>query len=330
MTLGDYIKDKSIYFGVGLITFVVCLLLLNILNVGLEGIIVIQVLILSGYLIPLTLEYVKRKAYYKKLDSIMDHLDKKTLVCEMIDAGSFIEGQIFYETLKQATKSMNDEIGHYKKEANDYMDYINLWIHEIKTPIATAKLISINNESDYSKSIIEEINQIDAYTQQVLYYSKSFTVSSDYKLSKTSLEEIVNLAIKNDVKLLIKSKINIIKSNLSGIIITDKKWLLFIMRQIILNSMTYMDKHEKKLSFSSYSEGGHTILSIKDNGIGIDIKDIDYIFDKGFVGENGRMKSQSTGYGLYICKRLCHSLNIGIDVTSEKGSFTEILLKFQT
>ena len=330
MTLVEFLKDKSIYIITSLISALVSFMLLKILEVGFEGIVVIEILILSGYALPLTVEYVKKHFYFKKLNQMMAQLDKKTLVCELIDEGNFLESKLFYETLKEATKSMNDEIGQYKKLSNDYMEYINLWIHEIKTPIAAAKLISINNESDYSKSIIEEIDQIDAYTQQVLYYSKSFTVATDYKLSKVSLEDLVNMAIKNDAKMLIKSRINILKLNLSHRIITDKKWVLFIMRQIILNAITYLDKNEKQLTFNSYREEGRTVLSIKDNGMGIDVKDLDRIFDKGYVGENGRKKSQSTGYGLYICRQLCHSLNIGIEAKSEWGNFTEILLKFQT
>ena len=127
---------------------------------------------------------------------------------------------------------------------------------------------------------------------------------------------------------MIKSKVKVEKNGLNDFVYTDIKWLTFILSQIIMNAITYMDKEDKKIVFNSYTNADNVVLSIKDNGIGINETEIDRIFDKGFVGTNGRLVGKSTGFGLYICKKLCLSLHIGITAESKKDEYTDIILTF--
>ena len=328
MNFGKYIKDKKAYIIFAVIYLFLLILLLNMTGFGVQGIVAVSFLYLNTFLIPFFIEYIKKKTYYANVYKTLASLDKKTLLCELINSGSFAESEILYDILMQVNKSMNDEIGKYKKQASDYMEYINMWVHETKTPIAAGKLISQNNNTAYSKSIVEELEKIEGYIQQVLYYSKSFNVSDDYSISKVGLESLVNTVIKKNSKIMIKSKVKVEKNGLGDYVYTDIKWLTFILSQIIMNAITYMDKDEKKIVFSSRTNADNVVLSIKDNGIGINEVEIDRIFDKGFVGENGRLIGKSTGFGLYICKKLCSSLHIGITANSKKDEYTEIILTF--
>jgi len=153
-------------------------------------------------------------------------------------------------------------------------------------------------------------------------------VSDDYSISKTHLEYIVNTVLKKNSKVMIKSKIKVEKRGLDDYVYTDIKWVTFIISQIIMNSITYMDKNDKKIVFSSHTSADNVVLSIKDNGIGINESEIDRIFDKGFVGTNGRLVGKSTGFGLYICKKLCSNLHIGITADSKKDEYTDVVLTF--
>lgn len=328
MSLCKYIKDKKTYILFSIIYLTILILLLNMTGVSIQGIVAVCTLYVNATFIPLTIEYVKKKSHYDNIYKTLVSLDKKTLLCEIINSDSFTESEILYDILMQVSKSMNDEIGVYKKQASDYMEYINMWVHEIKTPIAAGKLISRNNNTVYSKSVIEELDKIEGYIQQVLYYSKSFNVSDDYSISKIGIESLVNNAIKKNSKVMIKSKVKVEKNGLNDYIYTDIKWLTFILSQIIMNAITYMDKDDKKIVFSSHTNADNVVLSIKDNGIGISEVEIDRIFDKGFVGENGRLIGKSTGFGLYICRKLCSNLHIGITANSKKDEYTEIILTF--
>ncbi len=321
-----YIIDKLLY----LISFIgmeiTVILMLNLLSLDTKIIIILCIFILFSYSLPLIVEYYKKKFFYNNLSEKLNNLDKKTLLTEVIANPEFLEGQIFYDALKQISKSMNDTIGEYNKEVRDYTEFIDLWVHEIKTPITTTKLISSNNSQN---SILEELEKIEKYVQQVLYYSKSFYANYDFNVQCLNIDEIVNSAIKNNAKILITNKVLVKKARLKGVVYSDKKWLQFILNQIIINSVQFMDKDEKVIEFFIEEDSDVIRLVIKDNGMGISSKDINKVFNKGFVGENGRIKGKSTGFGLYICKKLCYSLNIDLSLVSQKGEYTSTVLTFK-
>lgn len=224
---------------------------------------------------------------------------------------------------------MLENVNSYKQLQEDYKEYIELWIHEIKIPIATSKLIIENNKNEITKSIDEELDEIENYTEQALFYARSNTVNKDYVVTKSNLKEIVNEAILKSKRALLSNKISIELNDLEKEVFTDSKWATFIINQIIQNSIKYSKKEDKKIQLYAKSNNENIILYIKDNGIGIKKGEITRVFEKGFTGENGRIiNKKSTGIGLYLCQKLCNKLGLEIELNSKRDIGTEVRIIF--
>ncbi len=212
----------------------------------------------------------------------------------------------------------------------DYKEYIELWIHEIKLPIATSKMIIENNKNKTTKKIEEELEKVENYIEQALFYARSNTVEKDYFIKKVPLKEMVNESIKKNKNALIQEKIAINIHEIDLEVRTDNKWVVFILNQIIQNSVKYRNQ-DRNSQIEIYAKSGKekVMLFIKDNGIGMKKGEITRVFEKGFTGTNGRLLSKkSTGIGLYLCKKLCNKLGMGIELESAEGEGTEICLIF--
>ena len=224
---------------------------------------------------------------------------------------------------------MLENVNSYKQLQEDYKEYIELWIHEIKIPIATSKLIIENNKNEITKSIDEELDEIENYTEQALFYARSNTVNKDYVVTKSNLKEIVNEAILKSKRALLSNKISIELNDLEKEVFTDSKWATFIINQIIQNSIKYSKKEDKRIQLYAKSNNENIILYIKDNGIGIKKGEITRVFEKGFTGENGRIiNKKSTGIGLYLCQKLCNKLGLEIELNSKRDIGTEVRIIF--
>lgn len=290
----------------------------------------IPIIILGLYFIAVLYEYFKKKNFYNKLQKILEELDEKYLITEIIENPNFIDGKILKNILEQINKSMIENVNTYKYLTEDYKEYIELWIHEIKLPIAASKMVIENNKNTVTKSIDEELDKIENYTEQALFYARSNTVEKDYYIRKCYLKDIVNESIKKNKSILIQEKITMNIHDLNIEVHTDSKWIVFILNQIIQNSVKYK-KQEGTTEIELYAKQGkdNVILYIKDNGIGIKKSEISRIFEKGFTGTNGRLQNKkSTGIGLYLCKKLCDKLGIAIEVESNENKGTEIKLVF--
>ncbi len=290
----------------------------------------IPVIILGMYILGLLHEYLVKKEYYRSVQNTLEQLDEKYLITEIIKEPSFIEGKILQEILEQVDKAMHENVNKYKYLQEDYKEYIELWIHEIKLPLATSKMIIENNKNKVTKNIEEELDSIENYIEQALYYARSNTVEKDYYIKKSSLREIVNESIKKNKTSLIEKKVEIKIHDLDNVVNTDSKWIVFILNQLIQNSVKYRnEKVSPSIEIYSSQRKDNTILYIKDNGIGIKKGEIARVFDKGFTGTNGRLSSKkSTGIGLYLCKRLCEKLGMSIEINSVENKGTELKLIF--
>ena len=225
---------------------------------------------------------------------------------------------------------MIENVNKYKFLQEDYKEYIEMWIHEIKIPIATSKMIVENNKNETTKSIDEELDKVENYIEQALYYARSNAVEKDYYIKKSSLKDIVNECIKKNKTVLIEEKIAINIHDLNLYVNTDSKWITFILNQIIQNSIKYRKRQEKnEIEIYAKQAKENITLYIKDNGMGIQEGEITRVFEKGFTGTNGRtLNKKSTGIGLYLCKKLCNKLGIAIQLESVQNKGTEVKLIF--
>jgi signal transduction histidine kinase len=181
---------------------------------------------------------------------------------------------------------------------------------------------------DHSDGIEEEIESIENYVEQVLFYARSNAVEKDYVIRKIKLEKPVYAALKRNSKLIIGAGISVTAQDLDFEVFSDAKWLEFILSQMLINSVKYARDNEARIEISAASLENGCLLKISDNGIGIPEHDLPRIFDKGFTGTNGRLRGKSTGMGLYICNKLCERLGITLSAESSLGSGTTLLLVF--
>lgn len=282
-------------------------------------------LILEG--IYLCQRYMKKYRYYKNVKTKLDMLEQKCMITEMLELPDFAEGEFLYEMLQMCNKSMNDEILKYKTEAAGYREYIEMWIHEVKTPLAAAKLILENHPSEITQAMDEEMQQINYYLEQALYYARSNSVEKDYLVKELNLKEVVENAVKANARSLIGNKVKIKMQDLDQMIFSDEKWILFILNQVICNAVKYK-KEEAEISFCARSEKNQILLEIKDNGIGISAKDLPRVMDKGYTGTTGRNYQKSTGMGLYLCRKLCEKLQLSLKIESEEMKYTIVTIGF--
>lgn len=327
MKLIDYLKDKAMHIFIFLTVYSLILTFLLCFKISFLLIGYISIILIVGFIIGTVYEYSKKCIYYKNVEKILDKLDKKYLITEIIKEPDFIEGKMLVDFLYEIDKSMIEEINKYKHSSEEFKEYLELWVHEIKTPIATSKLIVNNNKNEITDSIEEELAKIDNYAEQVLYYARSGVVEKDYSVTNTDLKEVINNVIKRNKKDILFKKLKIDILFDSENVKTDSKWIEFILNQIVTNSIKYTELNGT-IKFYIDKQKNNTSLIIQDTGIGIKKEELKRVFEKGFTGSNGRMILSSTGIGLHLCKKLCEKLGINIIVDSEENIGTAVKLIF--
>lgn len=285
------------------------------------------VLALCG-LLPLLAQWLRRRSFYRECQARLDALEKKYLFSELLEAPGFWEGDLFCAAMAQVNKSMCDTVQAAQRDMAEYREYIETWIHEIKTPIASARLSLENQPGALADTLEEDLFQIDGYVEQALFYARSGAVEQDYPVRAMSLRTAAANAVKKYAKPLIARRFRIDLGEEDRTVYSDSKWVEFILGQLISNAVKYCGE-DPALAFSQWEEGEAVVLAVRDNGAGIPAADLGRVFEKGFTGQNGRqLSTRSTGLGLYLCRKLCGRLGLGIRLESEEGKGTAVFLRF--
>lgn len=278
-------------------------------------------------------DYRKLKNIFDEITEKIEKLDKKYLIPELLEGHSSQEYEIIYRILKEAEVSMSDNVAVYRRGSEEYRDYIETWVHEVKIPISASKMI-IENHRDVpleETGISEEIDRIDGYVEQALFYARSSHVEKDFFVKEADLRKIVKSVIMKRRKALfaISAEIDIGDLKSDDRIYTDGKWMEFIVGQIIDNSIKYAsDDRVLKLSFFMTKENDRSVMNIRDNGVGMKSSEVPRVFEKGFTGTNGRAGKASTGIGLYLCRKLCLRLGHEIALESAENEGTTVRIIF--
>ncbi|WP_035289130.1 sensor histidine kinase [Clostridium sp. KNHs214] len=330
MSLWEFVKEKVLYITSLTLVSILNMCIIWVLNPrkSFQLPLLIGSIYIIGAAVPIIFEYATKREFYKDITCIFESLDKKNLIAEMISRPTFKEGIVLYDILKGSNKAMIEKINKYKFMQEEYREYIELWVHEVKTPISASKLIVQNNRNEVMDNICEEIDKIEDFVEQALFYSRSNTVEKDYLIKKVNLEELCFDVLKKNSKIFIHNKVRVETKNLDINVFTDVKWISFMLKQILTNSVKYMNKFEPNIKIIAYKMDNGVVLSVKDNGVGIKKSEFSRIFDKGFTGTNGRCDERSTGMGLYICKKLCTKLNLSIKAYSEYSEGTRVDIIF--
>lgn len=218
----------------------------------------------------------------------------------------------------------SQSITRLKSAQQDNLDYYTVWVHQIKTPIAAMQMILQSEDTPLNGELSAELFKIEQYAEMALQYLRLDSSSTDYVFKEYDLDGIIKKAVHRYAPQFIRRRIKLIYSPVSAVILTDEKWLLFIIEQLLSNAVKYTP-NGGSVSIS-YSGG---ILKVSDTGIGISPEDIPRIFEKGYTGLGGRTDKKSTGLGLYLCKKAADNINHKISVESQigKGSVFSIDLR---
>lgn len=328
MSLGDFLKSRfSVIFlnSIGLITLLIFLFSVGNTLDTLKIISIIWIIVLGAYLF---FQYKNRKSFFSELSQSIDNLDKKYLISEVIDKPVYLEAEPYYYLLKKAGKSMREEINSIKNERKEYKEYIEQWIHEVKTPIASIKLIEENNKTNISRLVLQELETLDRYVEQALFYARSEEVEKDYLIKEMSLENCINKVIIKNKQIFILNNIDVEIENVDKNVYCDSKWLEFILNQIVVNASKYRNLENPKVKIYTEDIKNGIQLIIEDNGLGIPQAELNRVFEKGFTGSKGRLNNKSTGIGLYLCKKLCGKLGLTIDIESKENLYTKVIIVF--
>lgn len=209
----------------------------------------------------------------------------------------------------------------------EMLDYYTMWVHQIKTPIAAMNLLLQSQEGEAEEELKMELFKIEQYVEMVLQYLRLDSMSSDLVLRRLPLDKIVKQAVRKYAKMFIQKKISLDYQDLDQEVLTDEKWLLFVIEQILSNALKYTPSGYIRI----YMEPGmEKTLVVEDTGMGIQAEDLPRVFERGFTGYNGRNDKKSTGLGLYLCKQITEKLSHEMSIQSEEGKGTRVLLDLAT
>lgn len=328
MSLGNYLQEKIKDIILNFIALITLSAFLFSVGNTFDTIITVAIAWFFIFTVFLAYEYRKRKIYYDEVLKTAEKLDKKYLMGEIIDEPPFIDAVPYYYLIKRAGKSMLEEINMIKTQRKEYKEYIEQWIHEVKTPIAAIKLIEENNRTSASSAVLEELENIDRYVEQALFYARSEEAHKDYLIKEISLEQCVSNVLIRSKQMFILNSIDIDLRDLNISVYCDSKWLEFIINQIIVNAVKYRESDFPFVKIYTRDIKNGIQLIIEDNGVGIPVSEISRVFDKGFTGSKGRQSQKATGIGLYLCKKLCDKLGLLIDVDSKENLYTKVIITF--
>lgn len=293
-------------------------------NVHIFYICLMAILYSAVELLFLWISYRKEKKETKHIIELVDGLEEKYYIAEILPKPKAFQSEAYYYALKKACKAMNDKIGALMAENEEYQEYVESFAHEIKVPIGALSL-TFDNEKNFA--LKKETDKIFQLVEQMLYYARSENTQKDYFVKALSLEEVVHAVILKFRHYLIEDQVVVEIREVQHMIYTDEKWLMFILSQIIQNAIKYFDKPEKCLTIYCKKNAHNVMLMIEDNGCGIKPSELGRVFEKGFTGSN-RRKANSTGMGLYLSKKLCDRLGLGLEVASVENQFTRLCMIF--
>jgi signal transduction histidine kinase len=261
-------------------------------------------------------------SFQNKVNKINTILDNITCdIQELPQQDNAIESK-YQDIIRTLYKLVNDNILVMENSHSDQIEYYTMWVHQIKTPISAMRLAIQSREVVDNLIIDQELFKIEQYVEMALQYIKMKQLSSDLVIREYSLKNILHTSVKKYAALFIYKKLSIDLEGLELMVLTDSKWLSFIIEQLLSNAIKYTNQGGIRIYMEDRS------LVIEDTGIGIHSEDMERIFEKGYTGYNGRLDKKASGIGLYLVKKVADSLAIKVTISSAVGIGTKAVLTF--
>lgn len=231
------------------------------------------------------------------------------------------EAVLWKELVLQEYEERKRLLDEGRQERRDQMDYYTMWVHQVKTPIAAMRLLLDENEA-HDRTLLAELFSVEQYVGMVLSYLRLSGDGTDFVIRRQELSPLVRQAVRKFAPLFIRKKLSFSLGDLDCVVLTDEKWLSFVVEQLLSNAL----KYTKEGGIRIYMEQAKTLV-IEDTGIGIDPADLPRIWERGYTGENGRADKSATGIGLYLCRKICKKLSHVITIESEPGAGTKVSIR---
>lgn len=330
-TPASYVRDNV----VGLVALALCLvsivIVLPVLGVNPAGTLLVADILTLAALAVGFLDYRRKASFYHELHGLLAQLRQACVLPSLIAEPSFLEGRIAFSTAARLGQLSSEETAVLRDEAAAYRRYIELWIHETKTPIAAIKLMLANEPGTLSAKIARELERVEAQVDQALYYARSTSVERDYAIREVNLAAAAREACKRNTRFLIeRGALPAFDIPEDMTVLADEPWLVFMLGQVVTNAAKY---GAGRIEFVAYEEEpgtsrGRTVLEVRDNGCGIPAADVPRVFERGFTGQVGRSAGSATGMGLYLVASLCASMGLHVGLASEEGVGTRVIFTF--
>ncbi|MCH4171289.1 MAG: sensor histidine kinase [Lactobacillus sp.] len=333
MTIKDYLLDHiphTIFWVIGLLLLDISLWLIPNSPIPISYLVYVDVLLTVLYIIFLILVYFYRNRWYA---SLRNHLNLGQNALDIPLKGAQNHGQRFIQAhINQLLTYHHQQLDALISKEQDQQEFVESWVHDIKVPMAATKLLLDSGDLQIPPKAKQQLNQewqqINHYVDQILYYSRLENFANDYLLREYHLRAIVVAVVKENMDYFFQKHIHLNVSDADAVVLTDEKWLTYILNQLLSNALKYTPEGGN-IALTIRQDHGAVYLDVQDDGVGIPSEDLARIFDKGFTGTNGRLANQhATGLGLYLAQRLSDKLGHHLSVTSTVGAGSTFTISF--
>lgn len=312
----SYLRQRRGLLGLLAAFAVICAVVFALYGLPVQAVLYAGGLCLGLGLPALWLDFRKTARVHRQLSAISDMTD--AMVQALPEAEDLISRD-YQEILGRLCREQSQRIRDMDLRYQDMIDYYTTWAHQIKTPIASIRLHLQNEDSPLSRQISSDLMRIEQYVEMVLVFLRLDSPSTDYVIREQRLDDIVRPAVRKFAGEFIARRLKLEYEPLEVRVVTDEKWLGFVVEQVLSNALKYTPGGSIRI----YLEAPKT-LCIRDTGIGISAEDLPRIFEKGYTGYNGRSDRQASGIGLYLCRRICRNLGHTISAQSAPDQGTTI------
>lgn len=330
-TAGTFLRDKIAVVAIALLVIAFITFLLVILGVTIDAIVLIDSTLAACVVLALVLEYRRRASFWKDVETAIEALDRTRYIGDLVDEPSFSEGRLALDAMLALTQLNKDELGELRTQNHDRAQYTELWVHEVKTPLAAAKLVLDRMHGPDVAKLKIELERIEGLVEQALFAARSDTLVNDYLIREVRLADAVGEACRSNMCYLASCGVTLnMQVDPQVTVMADRTWLAFILNQLITNAAKY---DASTITFTTYEEGNEgphacTVLELRDDGCGIPAADVPRVFDRGFTGEVGRAHGSATGMGLFLVARMCAQMGLDVLLASEESIGTRVQIKF--
>ena len=303
----QYLKQRRRLWIVGAVFCVIFAVSFLLYHLPIGAVIYPTLLCAALGIMIMVFDFLRVKREHEALNSIRSMTD---VIAESLPKIDGIKDEDYQQILHLLSEEHNSFLTQTNRKYSDMIDYYTVWAHQIKTPIASMRLHLQNEDSALSRTLSSDLRRIEQYVEMVLTFLRLNSESTDYVIKEYDLDKIIKQAVRKFSSDFIGRKLSLVYEPVNTTVITDEKWLSFVIEQVLSNALKYTPAGSITITLEN-----EKTLRIRDTGIGVAPEDLPRIFENGYTGYNGRTDKKASGIGLYLCKRICN--NLGHTITAQ-------------